>query len=100
MKITKHHIGKEVRITWLDPCSERRSLEHAPIGTKALAKWIERGVIDDVTEGVVRFIQSYAFSPGAAEPDEGIIGWVPEELIVSCEILSVTGDKQTSEPGL
>ena len=89
MKITKHHIGKEVRITWLDPCSERRNLEHAPIGQRALAKWIERGVIDDVTDGVVRFVQSHAFSPGADSPDEGIIGWVPEDLIESCEIMMV-----------
>lgn len=89
MKITKHHIGKEVRITWLDPCSERRNLEHAPVGKKALAKWIERGVIDDVTDGVVRFVQSQAFSPGADYPDEGIIGWVPEDLIESCEIMMV-----------
>ena len=94
MKIIKHHIGKEVRLTWLDPCSERVNFDKARVGKAALAKWIERGVIDDVTDGVVRFIQSYAFSPGAEVPDEGIIGWVPEDLIESCEILMVSHEKE------
>ena len=87
MKITRHHIGKECRVTWVDPCSQRVSLENAKKGLAALAKWIERGVIDDVTEGVVRLIQSYAYSAGEKEPDEAIIGWIPEDLIISCEIM-------------
>jgi len=94
VKITKHHIGKEVKLTWLDPCSDRCSLENARIGKQALAKWVERGVIDDVTEGVVRFIQSYAYSPGQEQPDEGIIGWVPEDLIESCEIMVPSTEKE------
>jgi len=92
MKIPKHFIGKEVRITWLDPYSARGDLVHAASGKKALAKWIERGVIDDITDGVVRFVESYAYSPGATEPDEGVIGWVPEELIEKCEIMVTSGE--------
>lgn len=87
MKITKHYIGKEVRITWLDPYSERTALHSAKRGKAALAKWTERGVIDDVTEGVVRFIESQAFSPGDSEADEAVMGWVPEDLIETCEVM-------------
>jgi len=88
LKITRHHIGKEVRVTWVDPCSQRVALETAKKGKAALAKWIERGVIDDVSDGVVRLIQSQAFSAGDAQPDEAIIGWIPEDLIETCEIMA------------
>ena len=87
MKITKHYVGKEVRITWLDPCSQRVDIANARKGKAALASWIERGVIDDVTAGVVRFIQSQAFSAGEAHADEAVIGWLPEDLIETCEIM-------------
>lgn len=88
MKITKHYIGKEVRITWLDPCSQRVSLENAMKGKAALAKWVERGIVDDLTDGVVRLVQSQAFSGlSAVEPDEGIFGWIPEDLIEKIEIM-------------
>ena len=85
---------KEVRITWLDPCSDRIMLDKVPVGRGALAKWIERGVIDDVTDGVVRFIQSYAFSPGHEEADEAIIGWITEDSIEKIEILTVERENQ------
>lgn len=87
MKITKHYIGKECRVTWVDPCSQRVTLETAKRGKAALAKWIERGIIDDVSDGVVRLIQSQAFSAGDREPDEAIIGWIPEDLIETCELM-------------
>lgn len=89
MKIPKHYIGKEVRLTWLDPySSERMKLADAPRGRLALARWIERGVIHDLTEGVVMFIQSQAYSPGEDRPDEGILGYIPEELIEECEVMT------------
>lgn len=96
MKITKHFLNKEVRLEWLDPCSERVSLAHAKKGKGALARWVERGVIDDITEGVVRLIQSHAYSPGQEEADEGLVGWIPEDLIEDIEVmepLAETGEK-------
>ncbi len=89
MKITKHHIGKEVRITWRDPISsvERVEPEKALRGTAALATWVERGVVDDVTEGVVRFRMSECFENGKIT--EATYGYVPEDLIESCEIMMV-----------
>jgi hypothetical protein len=87
MKIGKQFLGKEVRITWLDPFSERTMLDKAKKGKAALAKWIERGVIDDFTDGIVRLVQSQAFSPGQNDHDEAIVGWIPEELIEICELM-------------
>jgi hypothetical protein len=88
MKITKHYLGREVRITWLDPCSQRHEIETALKGKAALAKWIERGIVDDLTDGVVRLLQSQAFTgTSATEPDEAIFGWIPEDLIESIELM-------------
>jgi hypothetical protein len=92
MRVPKHHVGKEVRITWRDPIStvERFELDKAPKGTAALATWVERGVIDDITEGVVRFRMSEAYSEGVL--DEATFGWVPEDLIEKCEIMVASGE--------
>ena len=90
MKVTKAYLHKEVRITWLDPISNHEKLVNLsdPVrkGRAALAKWIERGIIDDITDGVIRVVQSQSFSPGEETPDEAIIGWIPEELIEEIEI--------------
>lgn len=88
MKIGSKYLGKEVRITWRDPVSsERLDIAKARKGRAALASWVERGIIDDITDGVVRFIQSEAISPGDTVADEAVFGWVPEELIEKCEIM-------------
>ena len=87
MKVPKALIGKEVRITWVDPLSsDRQRLETARRGRSALSMWRERGIIDDITDGIVRFLQSEATSPGEEKPDEAIIGWVPEDLITRIEV--------------
>ena len=98
MKITKALIGKTVKLTWEDPTGgrERYDLEKAPKGRAALAKWEEYGVIDDISEGVVRLCHSFAFeSPTAPAPDEGIFGWIVEELITDCKVL----EERKDEPG-
>lgn len=89
MRVPKHLIGKEVRLTWQDPMSDHDkliNLKDARKGRAALARWRERGVIDDITEGVVRFIQSETYPAGEEHPDEAIIGWIPEELITRIEV--------------
>jgi hypothetical protein len=87
VKVPKSIIGKEVRITWIDPISsDRIKMLDARKGRSALSTWRERGVIDDITEGVVRFLQSEATSPGEDRHDEAIIGWIPEELITLIEV--------------
>lgn len=89
MKISKSLIGHEVKLTWKDPAGGRIDMDKAQKGREALATWVEYGMIDDVTDGVVRFIQSKGYSSGRPDPDEGMFGWVPEELIEKCELLTV-----------
>jgi hypothetical protein len=98
MKLPRSVIGKEVKLTWLDPVgSERVDIEKALKGRAALASWVERGVIDDITEGVVRFRQSEATLAGQDKPDEAIFGWVPEDLITGCTVMVPETKEQSSE---
>ena len=87
MKIPKTYVGKEARITWRDPAGKKCDWSELRVGRAGLAIWIERGKIHDVSEGVVTIVQSEAFSAGESTPDEGMFGWIPEELIEKCEIL-------------
>ena len=89
MKVSKAFLGKVCQITWLDPISEneRNEIDKAPKGKAALAKWVEYGVIDDLSDGVVRFQHSVAFGPLDHRPDEALFGWIPEDLIETIIIL-------------
>ena len=90
MKVKRDLIGKDVRIIWRDPVSDHEKLvslkEPLKKGRAALATWIERGVIDDITEGVVRLLVAVTYSAGEDRPDEALVGWIPEELIDEIEI--------------
>lgn len=83
MKVTRAYLGRVCRITWEDPVSEndRIAVTEAAKGKKALAKWVEYGLIDDITEGVVRFRHSESYDPGEGEVHEALFGWVVEDLI-------------------
>lgn len=89
MKVNKSYLGRMCQITWRDPISEndRMEIDKAPKGNVALAKWVEYGVIDDLTDGVVRFQHSVAFDPSEAKPHEALFGWIPEDLIESIVVL-------------
>lgn len=89
MKAGRHYLGRMCRITWQDPVSEndRVVVSKAMKGNSALAKWIEYGVIDDLTDGVVRFRHSESFDPGDDEVHEALFGWVQEVLITEILIL-------------
>jgi len=89
MKVSRHYLGKVCRITWLDPCSEnsRLSVLAAPKGEKALAKWVEYGIIDDITDGVVRFRHSESYDPEDTEVNEALFGWVQEDLVKEVVVL-------------
>jgi len=90
MKIPKHYIGKVVKLTWEDPRGggERVDIVSAPKGKAALAKWEEYGLVDDITDGVVRIRHSDAYSPGDKDPDEALFTWVVEDLVVGVVVLS------------
>ena len=89
MKVLKTYLGKTCQITWRDPISEndRMEIDKAPKGNVALAMWVEYGVIDDLTDGVVRFQHSVAHDPGEAKPHEALFGWIPEDLIENIVVL-------------
>lgn len=77
----KKFIGKLVEVTWEDPCEERQYLVDAHKGRKALAKWVEWGKIDDVTERVLRMRHGEGYSPTAHKPNEALYGWIDVGLI-------------------
>ena len=87
MKITRSLIGKYVEVKWHDPGTSHtkgRKREEIPRGLNALASWVERGVIDDITEGVARIIHSEGKSPQHVEGVDDLeffCTWVPEELV-------------------
>ena len=97
MRVTKAVIGKYVEITWRDPTSGRMELQRAPVGRKALSTWKERGVVDDVTEGVVRVVHSAGKGPDGDEGEVDEIQYtsIDETLI---EVLDVYVKAET-EPG-
>ncbi len=83
MRIPKRLLGKSVEITWLDPKWDRVSGGNVPKGRAALATWHEYGIIDDVTEGVVRLVHS-AGAEGSRTltvDSDYVCTWIPEALI-------------------
>lgn len=93
MKVGRQYVGKYVEFVWRDPTAATAktavgSLEGLEKGRSALAIWKERGVIIDLTEGVVVLEHSYGIDPpiGVKEYDEHTCTWVPEELIESITI--------------
>ena len=87
MKIGRQYVGKMVEFMWKDPNNNRVTKARALRGLAALATWRERGVIDDITEGVVRIAHSEAAGPrNPAEPDEFVYSWVPEGLITEITV--------------
>ena len=85
MRLPRSVIGQYVELVWRDPgMLGRILLEKAPKGLDGLATWTERGVIDDITDGIVRLIHSIGIdAPGDPHPDgaEGIPVYVHEALI-------------------
>lgn len=87
MKVGRQYLGKFVEITWRDPGTahvKARRREEALKGVEALALWRERGVVDDVTEGIVRLVHSEGYNAkhvDGVDEIEFYCTWVPEGLI-------------------
>ena len=98
MKLNKSLIGKEVRITWKDPRSVRLRSRfpdtHRDIlrGRQSLATWVERGLVEDITDGVLHLQQGMAIDPpGESDQEHEIVySVVPEELIELIVVLTET----------
>lgn len=88
MKVPRSYIGCMAMVTWEDPCGGgRHAIRTAPKGRAALSKWHEYGIIDDVSEGVVRLFHSECFNDrDSKEADEAQISWIPEDLILDIKV--------------
>jgi hypothetical protein len=81
MRVPRSIVGKVVEIIWRDPGTDRKPLRDALKGSAALASWKEYGLVDDLTDGVVRVIHSAGYDPGETEIDEISYTVVPEALV-------------------
>lgn len=85
MRVPKAYIGRMVALTWRDPIGVQRApVAEALKGNAGLATWREHGVIDDITEEVVRIVHSIGYPPGTDghKPDEISYTLVPEDRII------------------
>ncbi len=103
MKVGKQYLGKDVVVTWRDPGSTRvkshpPGLTDLPKGVSALATWVERGLLDDLTDGVLRIRHSDGSEPGATTPDEFEMTWVPEALVERIVVMKVDYEEPRKEP--
>lgn len=88
MKLTRAHLGRVVEVVWRDPGTghtKTRGTEMGARGQGALATWKERGVIDDITDGVARIVHSEGLDACYVMGDDRSVElsctWVPEALI-------------------
>lgn len=100
VNVPRRMIGRYVEFTWRDPNHARvdsKNYEALPRGREALAVWQERGVIDDITDGIVRVEHSVGRRAKLIgdQGDDHVFSWVQEELIESL----VTFTKDTDGPG-
>lgn len=99
MKLPKSHIGAFAVITWLDPyVGPSRAQDGLPLrGRDALARQVEYGKIDDITDDIVRICHTETTHPNAQKPGEWVHTWVHTELIIDVTIYSKTETKAAEE---
>jgi len=69
VRVSKSLIGKVVEVRWIDPREQHHDTDRAPFaGREALAKWIEWGVVHDITDGVLRLMYSTTWVPEDHKP--------------------------------
>lgn len=91
MRVPRSYIGKMVEVLWRDPCCrtfETKDLDTVPKGRSILGKVRDRGVLTDITEGVLRIEHSFT----EMEPRDGSdyfrvwATFVQEELVESLRV--------------
>jgi len=88
VRISKSLIGKVVEVRWIDPREQHHDTDRPPFaGKEALAKWIEWGVVHDITDGVLRLMYSTTWVPEDHKPDGFHFTWIPASLIVDIRVL-------------
>ena len=95
MKVSKAYLGKNVEIQWMDPNSWKGKIELMKVGRQALATWKERGVVIDITDGIVLVSHSTACEPGGdiEKPDELERTAIHEALIERITIYAPTAEQ-------
>ena len=84
MKVPKSYVGSVVAVTWRDPVSMRRKeLHEAKVGMDALATWTEYGMLDDLTDGVLRICHSEGYDGNQDKRDEICYTAVWEVLVTN-----------------
>ena len=83
MKVGKAYLGKMVQITWYDPINGNHKCDESelPKGKADLGIWRSNGVVDDVTDDVVRLIQADTGLSPVGILQEADACWIPEALI-------------------
>lgn len=100
MKVPKSYIGCMVKVWWNDPMTAATSVrvEGPPRrGLAGLALQQENGVIDDITDGVIRICHYSATHPGEDQPDEYRHTWVLEDLITRIDVFELRGAPSPAE---
>jgi len=96
VKVSKSYIGKEVRLTWVDPTHFRfRAPEFPPVGKAALAQQVEYGVIDDITDSVIRISHTMTTYPGETVTAGTNYTYTLEDLVTALVVLEPV---KTPEP--
>ena len=100
MRIGQKYVGKMVEVQWMDPMFQRCDIKDSPTGRASLAAWKERGIIIDVSEGVVKIEHSAACHAGGniESPEEHAFTPIPEVLIERIRIFEPVSDEK--EPGV
>lgn len=85
MRINKKFIGQFVEVSWKDPSSDTVDVIEGqfPRGNSALAGWKERGVLIDLTDGVLTIQHSVCEIPNGWPRYH--CTWVPEELVIAID---------------
>lgn len=86
MKVSRKLIGSHVEVLWKDPNSETVDVVDGrfPCGNAALARWKERGVLIDITDGVLTIQHSVCEATNAYPRYH--CTWVPEELVLMIDV--------------
>lgn len=96
MKIGRQYLNKYVEMVWRDPGEARITVSEGvenPKGRGCLATWHERGILQDITDGIVRIEHSHATgAPLLRQADESVCTYVPEDLIESLTVFEPVKD--------
>lgn len=86
MHIPKRFLNRMVEITWRDPITRNHDNGEKK-GLDALAQWREWGVIDDLTDGVIRVIHSAGRNSPEEADNDFFITWIPQALVTKIRLV-------------